>query len=171
MAEVKRNLTEQGWTIEYPADAEMGAGRDDQDPIIFAARFEVESFPAYNICEDRGTLLARLVEGQGVIWVTGLPAMQFSDWSRERDRFARQPSLVKKELVKLSVNQEQLARTLAVSTAPGDSDEKKPEDVELRAIFDVKSAVLQDATETYAFFRDQYSLFATILLPLMREEL
>eukprot|EP00811_Abedinium_folium_P006239 NODE_15743_length_1033_cov_2.628035.p1 GENE.NODE_15743_length_1033_cov_2.628035~~NODE_15743_length_1033_cov_2.628035.p1 ORF type:complete len:268 (+),score=78.03 NODE_15743_length_1033_cov_2.628035:78-806(+) len=82
------------------------------------------------------------------------------------------PSLANKDVVKFSVDQEQLGRVAHI-TPGGAVSATQPEVVasERRTIFDVKGTVLQDSTKAYDFFRDEYSRVAGLFLQLVRQEI
>merc|ERR1711963_1255177 len=98
-----------------------------------------------------------MAEGNGIMWLRGLPRICFSEWLHEHERFTKEPALMNKNLVKWSVNQERLARTTSVGvechlgvTLVPNGTVVNTEEFECRTSFDVKHAILQDYTETYA---------------------
>jgi hypothetical protein len=96
-----------------------------------------------------------LAFGRGAVWVQGLPLPDYQAWLMQHDRFLNSPHLADKDVVKFSVNTENLARTIGSTEIQA----------EKRTIFDVKTEVLKSLDPNYSFFRQEYETAFNLLVP------
>lgn len=153
-------------------EAQFASCAGSQLPCLAAS-----SLPTYRIGEhEPGTLLRMLLEGQGMVWMEGLPAVPFESWRRQLQRFRNDPGLsADKAVVKFSMNAERLGRATHIKgnlaiEGLGDCGDVEVK-AEPRVSFDVKDAVTQDCSKDYGFFRSQYAAMANVLKPLLLDEL
>jgi isopenicillin N synthase-like dioxygenase len=117
--------------------------------------------PTWSLNSPPGSLFSSLLSGRGAVWVQGPPLPDYQAWLKQYQRFSNSPGLANKDIVKFSVNTENLARTV----------DKSNVQAEKRTIFDVKPMVLESSNQNYSFFQKEYEATYKMLVPRVLDEI